>query len=78
MPPTATQSRELTRTQLLIQERLGDERSLASLVAEEREAGKSWAAIALSIHDATRVSVTAQSLRNWYGADDAGRRSAAA
>ena len=55
-----------TRTKrLLIEDRLG--RELAGYVHELREDGASWAFIAARIERHTRVTVTDQTLRNWFG-----------
>lgn len=63
--PSCNATRSKTRTQLLIEERL--DTSLSSIVAAERAAGKSWGAIARLIEQRTRVTVTDQTIRNWYG-----------
>lgn len=57
-----------TRTYLLIEERLG--RPLARYVSNARGAEArpktSWHQIALSIHSATGVAVTSETLRTWF------------
>jgi hypothetical protein len=69
---TATQHAAPSPLRLLIEERL--DTPLAELVTKERNAGRSWAAVARIIHADTKVPVTAQSLRNWFGPADSGRR----
>lgn len=63
--PSCNATRAKTRTQLLIEERLDS--PLSSIVAAERAAGKSWGSIARLIEQKTRVTVTDQTIRNWYG-----------
>lgn len=42
-------------------------KSLTSLVKSERAAGQSWQAVANTIHARVGVTVTAQTLNNWFG-----------
>ena len=58
-----------TTKRILIEDRLG--RDLASLVRELREDGASWAFIAAHLERQTSVSVTDQTVRNWFGEQDA-------
>jgi intein-encoded DNA endonuclease-like protein len=50
---------------LLIEERLG--RDLAGYVNELRHDGASWTFIAARIERHTNVTVTDQTIRNWFG-----------
>lgn len=54
-----------TAKQALIQDRLG--RDLSAYVRELREDGASWAFIAARIERHTNVTVTDQTVRNWFG-----------
>lgn len=58
-----------TPTALLIQERLGA--PLATYVAERRNQGQSWNAVARALYDDTGIAVTSETLRNWYGTNAA-------
>lgn len=54
-----------TTKRILIEDRLG--RDLASLVRELREDGASWTFIAAHLERQTNISVTDQTVRNWFG-----------
>lgn len=45
--------------------------SLDSYVAERRDVGHSWASIAADLFADTKVKVTDETLRNWFGQDAA-------
>jgi len=53
-----------TATYQLIEARLG--KDLRRYVAARRRGGRSWPAIALSLHDATGMVVSSESLRLWF------------
>lgn len=55
----------MTAKRTLIEDRLG--RDLASYVTELREDGASWTFIAARIERHTNVTVTDQTVRNWFG-----------
>lgn len=63
MPPTSTAS----RTRLLIEAKLAKGQQLDALVKRERAAGKSWHKIAVLVASQTDVTVTSETLRNWFG-----------
>lgn len=53
-----------TATYQLIEHVLGED--LATYVAARRDAGDSWDAISRAIYDRTNITVTRESLRNWF------------
>ena len=55
----------MTAKRTLIEDRLG--RDLAGYVADLREDGASWSFIAAHIARQTQVTVTDQTVRNWFG-----------
>lgn len=60
-----------SRAYQLVEERLGCD--LAPWVADLRDGGASWNTIAVEILTMTGVSLTAETLRNWFGAAHPGR-----
>lgn len=56
----------VTRTYLLIEERLGSD--LAEYAANARRNGDSWHAVAHDLSNRTGVLVTPQTLSNWFPA----------
>lgn len=50
---------------ILIEDRLG--RDLAAYVRELRQDGASWSFIAARIERHTSITVTDQTIRNWFG-----------
>lgn len=54
----------VSRTYLLIQERLGSD--LAEFATEARRNGGSWHSIAFDLSNRTGVLVTPQTLGNWF------------
>lgn len=63
MAPTSTTA---SRTRLLIEAHLKGTK-LDALVQEQRAAGSSWHTIAVLVATKTGVTVTSETLRNWYG-----------
>lgn len=62
---------EQTAAYLLVEDRLGTD--LAPWVADLRDGGASWNTIALEVLKCTGVTVTSETLRNWFGAAHPGR-----
>lgn len=65
--PAAPAAAAASRTHQLIEAHLPEGQSLAGLVTEQRQAGKSWHAISVLVAVTTGVGVTSETLRNWYG-----------
>jgi len=65
-----TSSPTASRTRLLIEATLPRTVKLEDLVATERAAGTSWHGIAVQVAAKTGVTVTSETLRNWFGKAD--------
>lgn len=61
-----------SRTYQLVEARLHED--LEAFAVEQRRDGKSWNAISLELYVRTNVSVTSQTLRNWFGTTPTSRR----
>lgn len=57
-----------TRLQRLIEERLDG--TLADFVAQRRERGAGWRAIATDLTDKTGIEISHQGVRKWYSGAD--------
>lgn len=59
-----------SRVYQLIEDRLGSD--LEAWVTEQRNQAASWNTIAIGLHTRTGVTVTGESLRNWFDAKPRG------
>lgn len=68
--------KQRSRSYQLVEDRLG--RDLEDWVGEQRQRSNSWHAIAVELAAKTAVTVTPETLRQWFGSTFPGRSNAKA